>query len=81
MHHPCLHGNAPRPALSAQPGADIAEICQLAALCGVPVVFALTRLSLGSIFGTNKRMSGEEASPCTAARMHGAALTAGMTAV
>ncbi|KAL4424711.1 hypothetical protein ABPG77_000054 [Micractinium sp. CCAP 211/92] len=52
--NPCV---AARRCCSAQPGADIAEICQLAELCGVPVVFALTRLSLGSIFGTNKRMS------------------------
>lgn len=29
---------------------------------GVPVVFALTRMGLGSIFGTNKRMSGERCS-------------------
>ncbi|KAL4422540.1 hypothetical protein ABPG75_008737 [Micractinium tetrahymenae] len=52
--NPCA---AARRCCSAQPGADIAEICHLAALCGVPVVFALTRLGLGSIFGTNKRMS------------------------
>lgn len=49
-----LH-NPPPP----QPGAEIAEICQLASMCGVPVVFALTRVGLGSIFGANKRMSGE----------------------
>lgn len=41
-----------------QPGADVAEICQLAALRGMPVVFALTRIGLGSVFGSNKRMSG-----------------------
>ena len=37
----------------------MAEICRLAELSSVPVVFALNRLSLGSIFGMNKRMSGE----------------------
>jgi ribosomal protein L7Ae-like RNA K-turn-binding protein len=44
--------------LATQPGAEIAEICALAAAHNIPVVFALTRVGLGSIFGANKRMSG-----------------------
>jgi ribosomal protein L7Ae-like RNA K-turn-binding protein len=43
--------------LATQPGAEIAEICALAAAHNIPVVFALTRVGLGSIFGANKRMS------------------------
>ena len=43
---------------SPQPAADIAEICELARARGVAVVFALNRIGLGSVFGTNKRMSG-----------------------
>lgn len=41
-----------------QPAAEIAEICEVARARGVAVVFALNRIGLGSVFGTNKRMSG-----------------------
>lgn len=47
---------------AGQPGAEVAETCQLAEARGIPVVFALSRVGLGSIFGASKRMSGEELS-------------------
>jgi ribosomal protein L7Ae-like RNA K-turn-binding protein len=47
---------------AGQPGAEVAETCQLAEARAIPVVFALSRLGLGSIFGASKRMSGEELS-------------------
>ncbi|KAL4854821.1 Selenocysteine insertion sequence-binding protein 2-like [Chlorella vulgaris] len=42
---------------AGQPGAEVAETCQLAEARGIPVVFALSRVGLGSIFGASKRMS------------------------
>lgn len=47
------------PTHSPQPGADISDIAAQAAARGVPVIYALTRVGLGSVFGPNKRMSGE----------------------
>ena len=43
------------------PGTEVAEICGRAAAHSIPVVFALSRVGLGSVFGANKRMSGERA--------------------
>lgn len=51
----------------------MAEICRLAAAHGIPVVFALTRIGLGSIFAANKRMSGEHSTAQHSTARHGTA--------
>lgn len=64
------------PVRAMQPGADICDIAAQAAARGVPVIYALTRVGLGSVFGPNKRMSGERlmvGSRLVPAPVHGSA--------